>query len=391
MRIIHLTDSFAPQIGGIERQVQSLASHQRAAGHDVTVVTAVPGPGVDGLHVVRPAVPRWWVTLSPRQLRRLTVQALGDEPADAIVHAHLSVASPLAVRVAQSATRRRFPIAITVHSMWPSPAVARAANLPYWSTQIRGEWSAVSTVAAKQVARMLPRDRVLVVPNLVDTDWWRPRRGSAPAALSGVVRIVTVGRLAGRKRIGPLLEILACVRRQVDARIGMDVTIVGDGPRRGELARRIEQYGMADWVHLAGQQPPEAIRSLLHRSDLFVAPAHRESFGIAALEARAAGVPVVGFQVSGLADFIVDGRDGVLVDSDDELASALTELVRRPSKLARLRACAVSDEPGVGATAAVRAVAELYERALTGVGPVRRPPRRAVNTRPLVGTGQGPG
>jgi glycosyltransferase involved in cell wall biosynthesis len=65
----------------------------------------------------------------------------------------------------------------------------------------------------------------------------------------------------------------------------------------------------------------------LARSDVYVAPAVLESFGLAALEARGVGLPVVGRQGTGLADFIDDGRSGLLCANDTEMTAALVSLV----------------------------------------------------------------
>ena len=65
----------------------------------------------------------------------------------------------------------------------------------------------------------------------------------------------------------------------------------------------------------------------LRASDLYVAPSILESFGLAALEARCAGLPVVGHAVSGMADFIRPGIEGFLCDSDDAMVAALRRLV----------------------------------------------------------------
>ncbi|MCL2782030.1 MAG: glycosyltransferase [Actinomycetia bacterium] len=377
MRILHFTDSFAPRVGGIERQVANLVRHQRAAGDEVAVVTAVPGPPIEqGIEVIRMRPAQWRVFGSPLALNRLTRRGLAvarAEPrADTVLHVHMSVASPLAMHAIQMATRRAIPVAVTVHSMWPSSKLALfAANLPYWNSPMRATWSAVSTVASRQVGQLLPRvGPIAVVPNLVDAEWWCPPSAEAMAealpAASGAVHLVTVGRLAKRKRVGPLLSVLEQVRARLPESAPVDVTIVGEGNRRAELTGYLREHRMADWVRMPGQFPPERIRSLLHQCDVFVAPAHRESFGIAALEARCAGLPVVGFRDSGLADFITDGVDGLLVGDDAELVDALTALASDGELRRRLRRTALREPPAIDDAVALRAVERLYQRALGG-------------------------
>jgi glycosyltransferase involved in cell wall biosynthesis len=83
---------------------------------------------------------------------------------------------------------------------------------------------------------------------------------------------------------------------------------------------------MASWVDLPGHLPRTEVKQAMARSDVFVAPAVLESFGIAALEAHAAGLPVVGRRGTGLSDFIRDGEGGVLVGSDREMVSVLARM-----------------------------------------------------------------
>lgn len=64
---------------------------------------------------------------------------------------------------------------------------------------------------------------------------------------------------------------------------------MGEGPRHKDLQRQIDDLGVADWVTLLGHREPAEIRALMHESDLFIASARQGAFGIAALEARAAG------------------------------------------------------------------------------------------------------
>ena len=89
---------------------------------------------------------------------------------------------------------------------------------------------------------------------------------------------------------------------------------------------------MTDWVRLTGQLDQPAIRAVFDDADLYLSPATLESFGIAALEARCAGLPVIAFAGTGVSDFIEHGRNGLLVGSDAEMVEAITRLVasRRP-------------------------------------------------------------
>lgn len=365
VRIVHAADSFAPDVGGIETQVEALSRYQQAQGHEVTVITAVHDTAdLDGdLTVVRALAGRWLTVAFPWRNYRQVAAVLDGPPVD-IVHAHFTVISPLAIYVARAASRRGIPVAVTVHSLWWRVAVAtRLCTLPFGWGRLRAAWSGVSRVAAGHVARTLPAvGEVSVVSNLVDTRWWEPT-GPIRDTGAGGIKLALVGRLKKRKHVNEFIDVLARVRARVDDDVPVQVGIVGDGPRRDDLQRMVDRLGLADWVTFLGGRPPAEIRDFLHGSDLFVAPSRQESFGIAALEARAAGLPVVGYRGSGLNEFIADGVEGVLVGDAEEMVEALVTLLGRPDELDRLRKTTTTTPPSITAHDAVRAVEAVYRRA----------------------------
>jgi glycosyltransferase involved in cell wall biosynthesis len=363
VRIVHVADSFAPDVGGIERQVEGLAHLQRDRGHDVTVITAVAEPADLDLDVARAASGRWLTVAFPWRNYRMVAEVLDGRPID-VLHAHLTVVSPLAIYVTRAASRRGIPVAVTVHSLWWKVAIAtRIATLPFGWGRMRAVWSGVSGVAAGHVRRTMPRvGQVSVVPNLVDTKWWQPKEPIRETG-SGEIRLVLVGRLKKRKHVDEFIDVLAQVRPRLAADTKVTVSVVGEGPRRHDLQRQLDRLGLADWVTLLGHRDPVEIRALLHESDLFIASSRQESFGMAALEARAAGLPVVGYRGNGLSDFIVDGTEGVLVVNAAEMVEALVSLLGEPEELDRLRKTTTTFPPSVGVEEAMLAVDELYRRA----------------------------
>ncbi|CAN5575122.1 glycosyltransferase family 4 protein [soil metagenome] len=365
MRIVHVADSFAPDIGGIERQVEALARRQIADGHDVSIITAVAEPADLDLHVVRALKGRWLTVAFPWRNHRRIAEVLDSGPID-VVHAHFTVVSPIAVYTARAASRRGIPVAATVHSLWWQVAVAtRLTSIPFGWGRTRAAWSGVSSVAAGRVQRTLPHaGQISVVPNLVDTAWWQPVEPARVTGTGELARIL-VGRLKKRKHVDEFIEVLAKVRARVSPELAVRVRVVGDGPRRSDLQQQIDRLGLSDWVSLLGHRPPVEIRELLHSSDLFIASSRQESFGIAALEARAAGLPVVGYRGNGLADFIADGTEGVLVEDAADMVAALTVLFTDRDELDRLRKTTQAFGPSVGPDEAMSSVYELYRRAQT--------------------------
>lgn len=383
MRIVHVADSFAPDVGGIERQVETLVRRQIAQGHDVTVVTAVAEHAAldTEIDVVRAARGRWLTVAFPWRNRRLVAEVLDGRPID-VLHAHFTVVSPIAVYVTRAASRRRIPVATTVHSLWWQVAAAtRVATLPFGWGRMRASWSGVSRTAAAQVRRTLPRvQHVSVVPNLVDIDFWRQGL-PAHRDLSNELRVVLVGRLKKRKHLDEIVGVLGQVRRQTPTHSTISVSIVGAGPRRDDLARQIQLAGLSDSITLLGYQDPTAIRSLHHRSHLFIASSRHEAFGIAAYEARAAGLPILGYRSSGLSDYITPGLDGLLVADQPEMVQALVTLVREPQQLQALLDAAAAEPPKITTEHAQQAITDLYDRAQASPGTEPAAARHHTRTR----------
>ena len=355
MRITHVSDSYLPLLGGIETQVARLARRQAEAGHDVEVITTTPAArgahgvgterGTDGVTVHRVAarVPGGY-PVHPRSTRHVLdrlrdLEAAGRRPD--VVHLHLGVLAPTVELALRGVTRQGLPAVATVHSVWGAwerafTALDAVTRWSAWPVQ----WSAVSELTADPLRRVVGRrlgaaaaaERVSVLGNGIDTDAWRlPRTERRDRAEGPEVHVVSATRFAPRKRVLPMLEAIAAAAAQVPG--GLVATIGGDGPQLAEARRLVRERGLSDVVRLVGRLSPTELKRLYVRADVFVAPAVQDAFGIAALEAQAAGLAVVSRSQSGVAERLVDGRDALLVDDDDAMAGALVRLVREPDLL----------------------------------------------------------
>lgn len=338
MRVVHATDCYLPRLGGIEVHLDGLTRHQEASGHDVEVWTPTPagagpspltGPGriPSGRVVVRRLGARAdgvapTTAAAVRDLRRL----LDGDPPD-VLHAHVSVLSPLATAAVRMAALRGVPTVVTVHSMWghlrPLPSVARALmRLRSWPVC----WSAVSEAAAQPLREALgPQVPVHVLGNAVDVDWWR-----VPRVDPAVPTLVSVLRFARTKKPYDLVRVLAGIRAALPSSTPLRAVLVGDGPLRPRARSLAGRLGIDSWVSFPGRLDHEAIRDLLAESSVYLSVSPWESFGIAALEARAVGLPVVGHARSGVSDVVEHGVSGYVAPDVAGMAAAAAGLVGDP-------------------------------------------------------------
>ncbi|MEV4376863.1 glycosyltransferase family 4 protein [Streptosporangium sp. NPDC049644] len=333
MRILHISDCYLPRLGGIEVQVADLIRMQREAGHHVEVATATPGEPLPGVHRIVAGLP-FDLPVHPFGVGHLLRLLKARRPE--VVHVHTGAVSPFAWMGVRAATRAGLPLVVTVHSMWDpvTRALYRGLRLLFgWH-----RWGLVGTAVSEAAALPIravagPGVPVHVVSNGLDVSGWRAVSPavdsvSADSVRSDPVHVVAVGRLAPRKQPVRLLRLLREARALVPRETPMRATIVGDGPARSRMERYLRANGMTGWVSLPGRYSRDQIRELLAATDVFVAPAPRESFGLAALEARSAGVPVVARAQSGVADFVRQGKEGLLGRSFDDLVASVARLVR---------------------------------------------------------------
>ena len=370
-RVALVTDWFAPRQGGIETQLGELARRLANTGSDVGVITATPGPVAgEGYRVARlqvltlPAPP---LAVSPALVPRLREElARGWD----IVHAHVSVVSPVGWTAAFAARSLGLPVAVTFHSVLRGKAVAlRLASAVTPLASSRVAWSAVSGLVAGQAQWGLGGSvQVNVLPNGLDLAFW----DAPPAPSPGRVTLVTAMRLHRKKRGRQLLRAFEAAARRVA--LPVRLVIVGDGPERDALLADIAALGLRAGdatAEIRGWMSATELRRLYATCDGFVMASIHESFGIAALEARAAGLPVIARR-SGNAEFLEHDVNALLADDDAALIDAMAAFLRDPALRSRLAAgragLARFDWPAV-----IASHGREYERAMrlaAGAAPV---------------------
>ena len=210
------------------------------------------------------------------------------------------------------------------------------------------------------------RRQVHVIHNFVDGALFRP--GEVSPYARSLCRdeesvLVHISNFRPVKRIADVLGIFDRVRRAIPARL----LLIGDGPDRSLAERLATEGGFEERTTFLGNVP--SIETILPVGKLFLLPSNAESFGLAALEAMACGLPVIGTAAGGLPEVVEDGKSGYLkpVGDVDGMAEAALSLLRDPEKLnsfsREARRRAVEEFPTEAAVARYR---KLYEDTLSG-------------------------
>ena len=184
------------------------------------------------------------------------------------------------------------------------------------------------------------RKKVITVPNFVDLHRFTPsvrpglRERFCPEGHRLLIHISNFRRV---KRIDRVVEWFHRISEQVPSTLLM----VGDGPELPRAEQSVREGGLSGKVHFIGRQDP--VESLLGVSDLLLLPSETESFGLAALEAMACGVPVMSSDAGGLPELIEDGRGGILVSENGQAQGIerAVALLSDPTKLDQFRQASI--------------------------------------------------
>jgi glycosyltransferase involved in cell wall biosynthesis len=281
-----------------------------------------------------------------RALARLANQVRRFRPD--VIHGYLFGPNLLAVLAGRLCGVRAVVVAKRNVDAFETP---RQRAMQRWIHRSATHVTAVSEAVADTVAAMgVPRERITVIPNGVDTARFLApvsaanggaRRASLPERWpfdgDGTPLVGSVGCLAARKDYATLLDALALLGARG---IPFRAALVGDGPERAALEARIVALGLEDRVRLLGERAD--VERLLPEMDVFVLSSREEGIPNALLEAMAAGRAAVATAVGGTPEVLRDGETGWLVPpgSPGALADALADVLARPEEARRRGAAA---------------------------------------------------
>ncbi len=255
-----------------------------------------------------------------------------------LLHVHYAVPNAVsAVLARQIVTPQRLPVVTTLHGT----DITLVGNDPNYLETTRfgilesDGVTAVSRWLAEKTHEKIGVSRdIEVIPNFIDPGRYErasrqpgARRWAAP----GERLLVHISNFRPVKRVQDVVETFYRVQARVPARL----LLVGDGPDRAKVDQRCRELGICGAITFIGNLP--LVEEVLLGADLFLLPSDAESFGLAALEAMACKVPVIGARAGGLPEVVTDGEDGYLlpVADVDGMAEAAVSLLQDPARHAR--------------------------------------------------------
>jgi teichuronic acid biosynthesis glycosyltransferase TuaC len=241
-----------------------------------------------------------------------------------LIHAHNAVPAGDAVRRARLAR----PVVVSVHG----------GDVLYTATRgqagahavARGFGAAALVLANSHGIAELARADGAAATRVVHLGTDLP---SARRPQTGPPTLVTVAHLVARKRQGDVLRALAVLGQRHPT---LRYAVIGDGPERVALEGLAARLGVAERVDFHGQLPPRAAIELARGCTLFVMPSTEEAFGVAYIEAMAAGVPAIGCRGEPGPEEIAAAGDGFLLvppGDIERLSQRIDELLSDPHRL----------------------------------------------------------
>lgn len=345
MKILMVSWEYPPVvIGGLGRHVHHLATALAAEGHDVVVLSRQPSdtdpashPTTDtrreGVRIVAaaqdphefgfgPEMMAWTLAMG-HAMTRAGLQLHRDGWTPDVVHAHDWLVAHPAITLAEFFD---VPIVSTLHateagrhSGWVSGPISRQVHaVESWLARESDSIIACSASMRDEITALFGPGlaEITVIRNGIDSGRWpfarrRPR--------SGPPELLYLGRLEYEKGVHDAIAALPRIRR---GHPGTTLTIAGDGTQQDWLIEVARKHRVLGAVRFAGLVDHDRMLELLHRADVAVLPSHYEPFGIVALEAAAAGAPLVTSAVGGLGEAVIDGETGLSFPPRDVAALA---------------------------------------------------------------------
>jgi glycogen(starch) synthase len=377
-------------IGGLGRHVHHLSTALAAAGHEVVVLSRRPTgtdpsthPSSDEINehvrVVAAAqdphefsfgndMMAWTLAMGHAMVRAgLSLDFTPD-----VVHAHDWLVAHPAIALSEFYD---VPMISTIHateagrhSGWVAGSLSRQVHaVESWLVRESDSLITCSASMSDEITELFGPGlaEITVIRNGIDAARW-PFATRRPH--TGPPELLYVGRLEYEKGVHDAIAALPRIRR---AHPGATLTIAGEGTQQDWLVEQARKHRVRKATRFVGRLDHDELLKLLHRADVAVLPSHYEPFGLAALEAAAAGTPLVTSNIGGLGEAVIDNETGLSCPPRDvaRLAAAVCTALddppaaQRRARVARQRLTADFDWHTVAdETAQVYLAAKRRER-----------------------------
>jgi N-acetyl-alpha-D-glucosaminyl L-malate synthase BshA len=342
-----------PTYGGSGVVATELGLELAARGHDVHFISyAVPvrmTAASERIHFHEVEAMNYPLFDQPRYtlaLASMMRNVAAGESLD-LLHVHYAIPHSVSAYLARAMLApRKLPFVTTLHGTDVTLVGADRSYLPI--TKFTIEESDAVTAISEYLRQLTVKEFEIrrpidMIPNFVNCDVFQPADGACRReefAADEERVLIHLSNFRPVKRVQDVIEIFALVRKEIPAKLMM----IGDGPDRATAEWLVRQKGLTRDVIFLGKQ--NQVQTLLNCADVLLLPSELESFGLAALEGLACGVPAICSKVGGVPEVITDGVEGYLVPPGDVKAMAaraleiLTDPDRRETmgKAARSRA-----------------------------------------------------
>jgi phosphatidylinositol alpha 1,6-mannosyltransferase len=367
MRIVHFLGTMRPGHDGVVRFIYRLREGFKKTGDDYLFISPMlpPEPGEDQLWVPSVPVPVYpdyrIATVTESSIRKL----LGDRKPD-LVHVHTPC--PLGNAGLKYGLSCGVPVIATYHSHFP-------AYLPFYHLSFTESFvwryvtsfynrCATTIITSKAIQDQLEahgvKNLLKIYPG-VDTRDFSPRNRSEDfrkkIGAEGKTVLAYVGRLVWEKN----LRLVVDAWKKIKDRSKMRLLVVGDGPMRKQIQKELPD------AYFTGFLPENELHSAFASSDIFIFPSMMETFGSVTIEALASGVPAIIARGSAACDFVLNGKNGIIVDPVDptELVAAIERLVNFPEERQKMSTEAVRSSRSFSWEETLEKYLALYDKFLS--------------------------
>jgi N-acetyl-alpha-D-glucosaminyl L-malate synthase BshA len=287
-----------------------------------------------------------------------------------LLHVHYAIPHSISALLAQQmiAPRRRLPFITTLHGTDITFVGAEPSYFPITKFSIEksdGITAVSDNLRANTVEVFKVDNEIRVIRNFVNCEMYRPLRKrpkECPFVPAGVKVLMHLSNFRPAKRTPDCIRILAEAVKHAPVHLLM----VGDGPDRDACEQLSHELGVEQHVSFLGKQ--NHVEELIPIADVMLMPSQLESFGLAALEGMACGVPAVATRVGGVSELVTHGFDGFLEEPGDIAAQSarVIELLTDEALHSRMAGAARSTAVTRFCTSLVIPLYEEYYREVCG-------------------------